>query len=55
MGVTLELAERVIKARRSGTCNHCLDAVHVGQRIALLPSTGWVHVACILKRLHATA
>lgn len=49
-GVTPNLAVRVRKARHPGRC--ALDGcpVRVGDRIGLLPGTGWAAVACITAR-----
>jgi len=42
-------AERVIKARRTGTCHICHQLVKIGDQIGKTP-VGWCHVGCIIDR-----
>ncbi len=46
----LVLADRVRKARRTGRCAPGGCRIAIGDRIGLLPGTGWAAVACIIAR-----
>ena len=46
------LADRVMKARRPGTCQICHHPISIGQQIGRIP-IGWAHTSCIIDTGHA--
>lgn len=50
MSNRLPLATRTMKARHPGTCALDGCSIFVGDRIGLIPGTGWARVICINAR-----
>ncbi len=46
---TVQVAERVMRARGESVCSRCRTTVLTGQQIGLVAGE-WVHVACLLGR-----
>lgn len=50
--MTVQLATRVMRARRETICPLCRAPIHVGQLIAKCGL--WAHAACIITHQHGT-
>jgi hypothetical protein len=46
----LQLADRVMKARKTSTCPLCNGPISVGQRIARTGTT-WQHASCLIRSI----
>ena len=49
------LADRVMRARRQGTCPLCRGPVRIGQQIARMGPGCWVHSGCLISAPPATS